>query len=68
MSGSLRLPIRERVRYEYKCPYCGCRNVRYEECRRIVCDFCRKEFVPHSIIPISDVRSQPPTRSKGGGL
>jgi len=50
MSGSLRLPIRERVRYEYKCPYCGCRNVRYEKCRRIVCDFCKKEFVPRRVI------------------
>jgi len=46
MTGSLKLPIRNRTRYEYKCPYCGHINVRYEECARVVCDHCGKEFVP----------------------
>ena len=46
MTGSLKLPIRNRTRYEYKCPYCGCTNIRYEECARVVCDYCKKEFVP----------------------
>ena len=34
----------ERVRYEYKCPYCGYINVRYEKCGRIVCNRCGREF------------------------
>lgn len=33
-------------RYEYKCPHCGHVNVRYEECGRVVCDHCKKEFIP----------------------
>jgi len=37
---------RIRIRYEYKCPYCGRVNVRYEPCARIVCDFCGKSFAP----------------------
>ena len=52
MIESLKLPIkfqtRERVRYEYKCPHCGHTNVRYEKCGRIVCDYCKREFVPSS--------------------
>jgi len=36
-------PVR-RKRYEYKCPYCGYVNVRYEETVRIVCDRCKKTF------------------------
>lgn len=33
-----------RKRYEYRCPYCGYVNIRYEETKRIVCDRCRNEF------------------------
>ena len=51
MIEDLKTSTRNRVRYEYKCPFCGCRNVRYEKCRRIVCDFCKREFVPRRIIP-----------------
>jgi len=36
-------------RYEYKCPHCGKVNIRYEECARIVCDKCGKEFIPSDI-------------------
>ncbi len=46
MTGSLKLPIRKRVRYEYKCPFCGCKNIRYEKCERVVCDCCKREFIP----------------------
>ena len=35
-----------RVRYEYRCPFCGHVNIRYEPCRRIVCDRCGREFTP----------------------
>jgi len=35
-----------RRRYEYRCPFCGYINVRYEPCGRIVCDRCGKEFTP----------------------
>ena len=31
-------------RYEYKCPYCGHVNVRYEPCVRVVCDRCGRAF------------------------
>jgi len=50
MTGSLKLPIRNRIRYEYKCPFCGCTNIRYEECARVVCDYCKKEFVPKGVL------------------
>jgi len=36
-------------RYEYKCPHCGEVNIRYEECARIVCDKCGKEFIPSDV-------------------
>lgn len=35
-----------RLRYEYKCPYCGYINVRYEETARVVCEKCGRSFVP----------------------
>ena len=64
--GNLRTSTRARVRYEYKCPYCGHANIRYEECARIVCDLCKREFIPHWIIP--NIGIQHPTRPEGGGL
>jgi len=35
-----------RKRYEYKCPWCGKVNVRYEETQRLICDRCGKTFYP----------------------
>jgi len=35
-----------RARLEYRCPYCGTVNVRYEPAGRLVCDWCRKTFYP----------------------
>ena len=32
------------ARYEYRCPFCGCVNVRDEETVRLVCDYCGKVF------------------------
>jgi len=48
MIEDLKIPTRDRVRYEYKCPHCGHVNIRYEKCARIVCDKCKREFVPSS--------------------
>ena len=33
-----------RLRYEYKCPYCGYINVRYEQAARLVCEKCGRSF------------------------
>ena len=49
MIEDLKTSTRNRVRDEYKCPYCGHANIRYEECARIVCNVCKKEFVPSKI-------------------
>ena len=46
MIGNLKISTKARVRYEYKCPFCGCKNIRYEKCERIVCDCCQREFIP----------------------
>jgi len=35
---------KRKKRYEYRCPYCGYVNVRYEVTVRIVCDRCKKAF------------------------
>jgi ribosomal protein L37AE/L43A len=34
------------MKYEYKCPFCGYINVRYEECGRVVCLKCGRGFTP----------------------
>ena len=41
-------PTSTGIRYEYRCPYCGHVNVRYEPCARIVCDRCGASFSPCS--------------------
>jgi len=35
---------RREDRYEYRCPWCGFVNVRYEPCARVVCDRCGRAF------------------------
>ena len=32
------------ARYEYRCPHCRALNLRYYNCARIVCNFCKKVF------------------------
>jgi len=49
MIRNLKISTKIPVRHEYKCPFCGCKNVRYEACARVVCDYCKKEFVPKEV-------------------
>jgi len=35
---------RRKERYEYRCPWCGLINIRYEPTVRVVCDRCRRVF------------------------
>jgi len=39
-------PLKVRIDYEYKCPYCGYVNTRSLPMGRIVCSTCGTSFIP----------------------
>ena len=44
MNGEKEKIIIDPVQYEYKCPHCHCNNIRYNNCARLICSYCRKVF------------------------
>ena len=40
----IEIPCTGTSRYEYKCPFCGHVNVRYEHTVKLVCDNCGRSF------------------------